>query len=133
MKFAAVLLPLLALLPQDPQKTSFEVLAGFDFVPGMTLPAKVTALDGAVITISGFMRREVPGGDPVHEFLLVNDACGCTGSPKLNEIVFCVLPDGVTLDVAVGIVRVTGKLYVGEQKEDGEVIAIYQLDADEVK
>jgi hypothetical protein len=30
-------------------------------------------------------------------------------------------------------VTVTGKLYVGEEKEDGVVIMIYQLDADTVK
>ncbi|MGE3171468.1 MAG: DUF3299 domain-containing protein [Planctomycetota bacterium] len=129
----AAWIPLLALLPQDPVETSFEVLAGFDYRPGMVLPAEVKKLDEQTVTLRGFMMREVPGSDPVGQFLLINDACGCNGTPKLNEIVYCALPDGVTTDVRPGIVHVTGKLYVGEQREDGEVFAIYVLDADRVR
>ena len=126
-------LAILTLMGQGPTKTSFSVLASFDYTEGMKLPKEVTDLDEVEVTISGFMRREVPGGSAVNQFMLVNDACGCTGTPKLNEIVFCTLPDGVTMDVKVGIVTVTGKLYVGEEKEDGVVIMIYQMDADIVK
>ncbi|MFO0279182.1 MAG: DUF3299 domain-containing protein, partial [Planctomycetota bacterium] len=94
---------------------------------------EVTVLDEKVVEIRGFMQRESPGSEPVNSFLLINDACGCTGTPKLNEIVFCTLPDGVTTEVKPGVVTVTGKLYVGEEKEDGVVIMLYQLDADTVK
>lgn len=133
-KFATLLLlmPVLA-LPQDPIKVSFEVLAGYEHKAGEALPAKVTAYDGKVVSIGGFMMREVPGSGPVNQFLLVNEACGCNGTPKLNEIVFCALPEGVTMEVPAGIVHVTGKLFVGEQKEEGEIVALYTLDADEVK
>jgi hypothetical protein len=79
------------------------------------------------------MQREVPGSGPVNQFLLVNEACGCNGSPKMNEIVFCTLPDGVTMDPLPGVVTATGKFYVGEEKEDGVVVMLYQMDADTVK
>ncbi len=128
-----LLLGLAALPDQDPTKTSFAVLAGFDYTEGMTMPKEVTDLDEKVVTISGFMQREVPGSSPVNQFMLINDACGCNGTPKLNEIVFCTLPDGVTMDILPGVVTVTGKLYVGEEKEDGVVVMIYQMDADTVK
>ena len=128
-----VLLPLLVLPMADPVKASFEELAGFEYAPGKPLPARVMAFDGKAVAISGFMQREVPGSGPVNEFLLVNSACNCNGTPKLNEIVFCTLPDGVTMDVLPGFVHVTGTMYVGEQKEDGEVVALYVMDADEVK
>jgi hypothetical protein len=128
-----LLTALLGLPAQDPQKTSFSVLAGFDYTEGMTLPKEVTDLDEKMVTISGFMMRETPGSSPVNSFMLINDACGCNGTPKMNEIVFCTLPDGVTMDIKVGVVAVTGKLYVGEEKEDGTVIMIYQMDADSVK
>ncbi|MBL8728271.1 MAG: hypothetical protein JNM25_07575 [Planctomycetes bacterium] len=124
---------LLACLPQEPPRIAFTTLAGFDYVEGMALPSEVTKLDETEITVSGFMRREVPGGGPVGSFLLVNDACGCNGTPKLNEIVFCTLPDGVTMDVKPGIVSATGKVYVGEEKEDGVVVMLYQMDADTVQ
>lgn len=128
-----ILLGLLACLGNDPVAVGFGKLAGFDYTEGMTLPAEVTALDEKVVTVRGFMRREVPGSGPMNAFLLVNDACGCTGTPKMNEIVFCTLPDGVTTDEKTGLVTVTGKLYVGEEKEEGVVVMLYQMDADSVK
>lgn len=130
---AAVLLCCLACLPADPTKVGFATLAGFDYTEGMTLPKEVTSLDEQTVTIAGFMRREVPGSGPIGEFLLINDACGCNGTPKLNEIVFCTLPDGVTMDEKPGVVTVTGKLYVGETKEEGVVVMLYQMDADTVQ
>lgn len=126
-------LALLACLASDPTKVGFATLAGFDFKEGMTLPKDVTDLDTKSVTISGFMQREVPGSSPVNQFMLINEACGCNGTPKLNEIVFCTLPDGVTMDVKPGVVTVTGTLYVGEEKEDGVVVMIYQMDADTVQ
>lgn len=128
-----LLLGLLACLGNDPIAVGFGKLAGFDYTEGMTLPTEVTALDEKVVTMRGFMRREVPGSGPMNAFLLVNDACGCTGTPKMNEIVFCTLPDGVTTDEKTGLVTVTGKLYVGEEKEEGVVVMLYQMDADSVK
>ena len=130
---AILLCALPALPPQDPVKTSFAVLASFDFKEGMTLPAEVTRLDQKVIEITGFMQREVPGSGPVNQFLLINDGCGCNGTPKLNEIVFCALPEGVKMEVKSGVVKVTGTLYVGEVKEDGYVVMLYTMDADTVK
>ena len=128
------LLPALVLLAaDDPLKVGFAKLAGFDYQEGMKLPKEVTDLDEKLVEIRGFMQRETPGSEPVNSFLLINDACGCNGTPKLNEIVFCTLPDGVTSEIKPGVVTVTGKLYVGEEKEDGVVIMIYQLDADTVK
>ncbi|MCA3009234.1 MAG: DUF3299 domain-containing protein [Phycisphaerales bacterium] len=129
-----LLLPALLLLAaDDPLKVGFAKLAGFDYQEGMKLPKEVTELDEKLVEIRGFMQRESPGSEPVNSFLLINDACGCNGTPKLNEIVFCTLPDGVTTDIKPGVVTVTGKLYVGEEKEDDVVIMIYQLDADTVK
>ncbi|MFN7589168.1 MAG: DUF3299 domain-containing protein [Planctomycetota bacterium] len=127
-----LLLGLLACLGNDPISVGFGKLAGFDYTEGMTLPTEVSDLHEKVVTVRGFMRREVPGSGPMNAFMLVNDACGCTGSPKMNEIIFCTLPDGVTTDEKTGLVTVTGKLYVGEEKEEGVVVMLYQMDADTV-
>lgn len=127
------ILGLLALTADEPIAVGFAKLAGFDFQDGMTLPKEVTDLDEKVVAIRGFMQREEPGGGAVNSFMLINDACGCNGTPKLNEVVFCTLPDGVTMDIKPGVVTVTGKLYVGEVKEEGVVLMIYQMDADTVK
>ena len=135
-RYRALLAPCLLLctsLVQDPVPTSFTQLAGFDYTEGMTLPDEVTRLDEKKVTVQGFMKREIPGVGPVNQFLLINDACGCNGTPMMNEIIFCMLPDGVTMDVKPGVVKITGKLYVGEEKEDGVVIMLYQMDADTVQ
>ena len=126
-------LSLLLLVADEPLKIGFAKLASFEWKQGVALPKEVTDLDEKEVTIRGFMQRESAGSGPVNQFMLVNDACGCNGTPKLNEIVFCALPDGVTMDVKVGVVSVTGKLYVGEEKEDGVVVMLYQMDADTVK
>ncbi len=128
-----LLLGLLACLAGDPTKVGFATLAGFDYQEGMKLPKDVTDLDEKIIEVRGFMQREVPGSGPVSSFMLVNDACGCNGTPKLNEVIFCTLPDGTTMDMKTVTVTVTGKLFVGEEKEDGVVIMIYQMDADSVQ
>lgn len=130
---SSCLLAMLACLGGDPLKVGFATLAGFEWKDGTALPKEVTDLDEKEVTIRGFMQRESPGGGAVSEFMLVNDACGCNGTPKLNEVVFCTLPDGVTMDIKAGVVSVTGKLYVGEEKEDGVVVMLYQMDADTVQ
>ena len=117
----------------DPTPIGFPTLAGFDYQEGMTLPDEVTRLDETEVEVRGFMRREVPGSGPVSQFMLINDACGCNGTPMMNEIVFCTLPDGETMEIKQGIITVTGTLYVGEEKEDGYVIMLYQMDADTVR
>lgn len=116
----------------DPEPVGFPVLAGYKYEEGMTLPKEVTDLDEKVVEIRGFMRREFAGSGPVNSFMLINDACGCNGTPMMNEIVFCTLPEDVTMDILTGVVTVTGKLYVGEEKEDGDVILVYAMDADKV-
>jgi hypothetical protein len=116
----------------DPEPVGFPVLAGFTYKEGMTLPKEVTDLDEKVVQIRGFMRREFAGSGPVNSFMLINDACGCNGTPMMNEIIFCTLPEDVTMEIKTGVVTVTGTLYVGEEKEDGDVILIYALDADTV-
>src|SRR5690606_33463427 len=93
----------------EPEPVGFPVLAGFEYKEGMTLPKEVTNLDEKVVEIRGFMRREFAGSGPVNSFMLINDACGCNGTPMMNEIVFCTLPDGVTMEVLTGVVTVTGK------------------------
>jgi len=123
---------MLSALAGEPEPVGFAVLAGFDYSEGMSLPKEVTDLDEKEVEIRGFMKREIPGSGPVNAFMLINDACGCNGTPMMNEIVFCMLPEGETEDVHEGVVTVTGKLYVGEEKEDGVVIMIYQMDADKV-
>ena len=116
----------------DPVSLGFSVLAGFDYKEGMTLPEAVSKYDGKKVQLAGFMKREDGGEGDTEEFLLVNDACGCNGTPKLNEIVFCTMPEGTKAKIQPGVTKVTGTLYVGEEKDGDVVVARYALDVEKV-
>ena len=125
---AALLLP-----AGDPTEVDFATLSGFDYIEGMPLPAEVTQLDEQTVVISGFMKREdemSDSNDEVEYFVLVDDACGCEGTPKLNEIIFCAMPEGETTRIFPGSVKVTGQLFVGEEIDDGVVLALYTMDVE---
>jgi hypothetical protein len=129
----SALLTLLLAVGAGPTEVDFATLAGFEYVEGEELPAEVTELDGETVVVSGFMRSEDGSSGPVEFFMLINDACGCNGTPKLNEIVFCAMPEGETADLAAGTVEVEGRLHVEEIEEDGVVVALYTLDVDRVR
>ncbi len=114
------------------QVVDFATLSDFKYVEGMDLPQHVKDLDGKQVSISGFMRREDGSQEDSDTFMLVNDACGCSGMPFLNEIVFCTMPSGTTTPIQPGVVTVTGTLYVGETKEGGVVVSLYTMDVDTV-
>ena len=134
MKLAALLvLTLVFAPPAEPEKVTWGTLAGFDWKAGDKLPDDVTKWDKKEVSVSGYMRREDDGAGETEYFMLINDACGCQGTPKMNEIVFCTMPEGEPTEILPGLVTVTGTLYVGEVKEDGAVVALYQLDVDKIK
>jgi hypothetical protein len=126
---------LLLVLPGggEPVAVDFATLSDFTYTKGMELPAKVTKYDEQEIVISGFMRREADGSGQVEYFMLINGACDCDGRPKLNEILFCAMPQGETTEILSGTVKLTGTLFVGEEEEDGEVIALYSMDVDKIE
>jgi hypothetical protein len=117
---------------EEPEKVGFGTLAGFDWKEGMELPKEVVKFHEKKVSISGYMRREDDGSGETEYFMLINDACGCQGTPKMNEIVFCTMPEDEPTEILPGIVTVTGKLWVGEEKQDGAVVALYVLDVEKI-
>lgn len=131
-KLLTVLLVGLAPLA-GPEEVDFASLSDFDYVEGMTLPDHVTRLHKQRITLTGFMQREDGGTEPTDFFMLINEACGCDGTPFLNEVVFCAMPSGEETEIKPGSVKITGTLYVGEMIEEGIVTSIYRLDVEKVE
>ncbi len=136
MKTALPILLVLALLPAGDERRTpalgFDVLAGFEYKEGMKLPEEVTKHHKKRVKVGGFMKTEDGSEGDVEFFIIVNDACGCEGTPKLNEMVFCSMPEGKTVKIKPGIAEVTGTLYVEEEKEDGIVISLYTMDVESV-
>lgn len=133
LRLLALVMVVASLRGDEPIPTSFTTLAGFDFKPGMQLPREVTDLDGKTVRVTGFMQPEKEGDTDLAYFLLINDACGCQGVPKTNEILYCAMPEGKTSKPLPGLVKVTGKLFVGEEKEGDDVVGLYYLDVDKIE
>jgi hypothetical protein len=114
--------------PSDPRVVDFGLLAAFEYHEGMKLPAEVVELDRKEVRISGFMRGENGATDNLEFFMVVNEACGCAGEPKLNEVIFCAMPEGQRVNVAAAPVKVTGTLYVGEDKDGDYVLSLYRME-----
>jgi hypothetical protein len=137
MKTALPILLVLALFPAgdtlQPPKVGFDVLAGFTYKEGKKIPDEVTKYNKKKVRIGGFMKTEDGSEGEVEYFIIVNDACGCEGTPKLNEMVFCAMPEGETVKIKAGIADIIGTLYVEEEKEDGVVVSLYTMDVESVK
>lgn len=130
---ALLLLPSASVYSSDPQELTFGILAGFDYKEGMTLPKEVSNYNRKQVRVSGFMATEDGSEGDVEYFIIINDACGCEGTPNMNEMVFCAMPEGKTTKLRDGRVMVTGTFYVSEEKEEGVVISLYGLEVDSVK
>jgi hypothetical protein len=113
----------------------FEALAGFDAKAGLRdAPESVRRLDGASVVMVG---RMVPVDEVVamSQFLLSQDEWGDDWGrpPTLADVVLVQAPATGRIDCARAAVRVHGTLRVKEQREDGELVGIYRLEAERVE
>lgn len=134
------------------RKASFEELAGFEYWPYSTqdgensdsnapananvIPEKIRALDGQRVAVTGFMVPIEIRNGKIYSFMLVrNQMACCFGMPvSPNEWVDVEMaekrPTKYLPDVPL---TARGVISVGEKKtEDGMVISIYRMVADEV-
>ena len=123
---------LLAAPLDEPEEISFQVLSNYEYKESMDLPKSVTKYHKKTIQVGGFMATEDGSGGEVEYFILVNDACGCEGTPRLNEMIFCAMPEGERTTIKPGTVSVTGTLYVEEEIEEGVVVSLYTMAVDSV-
>jgi hypothetical protein len=119
---------------------SFADLASFKYesVPPGTaaraIPASVRSLDGARVTLEGFMVPLTMQDGKIDRFMLSRVMYGCCfgDTPALNELVEVTLAGGSGSEYFVSA-RVSGRLEVGEQVDAvGCVQSLYRLMADSV-
>ena len=146
----------LAALPEVPlppgyERLGFDVLSGFPYevtrelaertnnmaatsVGGWaTIPAAVRALDGHRVAIRGFLLPVRMNAGLAFEFLLLrNQNMCCYGSvPKINEWITVQAKGEGIKPIMDQPVTVIGKLHVGEIREQGFLVGLYRLDADQ--
>ena len=114
----------------DAEEIDLTRLTSIDYEEGRPLPDSVTELDGKQVVVRGFMHNETSEG--THKFLLVGDGCGCDGTPLVHHFVEVDLGDDVT-GYRPELLTVTGRLSVGELRDDGYVVSVYRLVAHEVR
>lgn len=131
----AALATLMLLLPgsTNPVEVDFSILSGFEYTEGMKLPAKVRNLDGKTIKTTGFIRTEDGSTEDIQEFWLVDQGCDCQGNPNMNDMIYCVMPEGQVISNDDSLIEVTGVFSAGEEKEDGYVLTLYRLQVGSVQ
>ena len=98
------------------------------------VPPQYRALDGQKVVLVGEMYSSV-GAAEVSRFELVYSIAKCCfgGPPKVQERVFCVVPNDGTVPILGGQARVTGTLHVAAQKEGDTINSLYTLDVHKVE
>ncbi|NBV24137.1 MAG: DUF3299 domain-containing protein [Proteobacteria bacterium] len=130
----------------------FDRLAGFvydipDDVPAPTnapakvvtppkeqIPATVKAFDKQRVALKGFMLPLKVEGGLITELLIMRDqSMCCYGSvPKINEWVSVKMTGKGVKPIMDQAVTLYGKLHVGEIRENGYLVGIYQMDGERV-
>jgi hypothetical protein len=124
----------------------FDKLASFHYVmpdevtttnqpPADQFPATVKALDQKEVSLRGFMLPLKVEKGLVTEMLIMKDQSMCCygTSPKINEWVSVKMADKGVKPVMDQPVTLFGKLRVGELRENGYLVGIYQLDGEKME
>ncbi|MSU21640.1 MAG: DUF3299 domain-containing protein [Pedosphaera sp.] len=129
---------------------TFEKLASFTFEipdeqPGTNtvssaskssdqIPASVKALDQKRVALKGFMLPLKVEGGLVTEMLIMRDqSMCCYGTvPKITEWVSIKMTDKGVKAIMDQPVTIFGKLRVGEIRENGYLVGIYQMDGEKM-
>lgn len=126
-------------------QVSFDWLASFDYeIPPeespkkvqenaenvSQIPQKIQNLDEKEIVLKGFMLPLKMEKGQVTELLIMRDqSMCCFGTvPKINEWVSVKMKEKGAKPVMEQIVTMFGKLHVGEIREDGYLVGIYEMD-----
>jgi hypothetical protein len=98
------------------------------------IPATVRAFDQKRIALKGFMLPLKVQGGLVTELLVMRDqSMCCYGTvPKINEWVSVKMVNKGIKPVMDQAVTLYGKLHVGDVRENGYLVGIYQLDGEKM-
>lgn len=96
------------------------------------IPPNIKALDSKTVGLKGFMLPLKVEGGLVTELLIMRDqSMCCYGTvPKINEWVSVKMGQKGVKPVMDQPVTLYGKLKVGEMRENGYLVGIYQLDGE---
>lgn len=106
----------------------------YDADKGEGIPDDVKALDGSIVKLEGFM-IPTESADKITKFVLVPDlfACCFGQPPQLQHTVVVVCPEGKAVSYFPDRISVQGTLKVGEKREEGYVLSIFEVGASSIR
>ena len=119
---------------ERPVTLSFEVLKKWTYVKGKTpIPDFIRVFDAKNVEMTGYM-MPLNTVNNIRSFILVPSLFGCCYGqpPAVNHIVLVNMLDDKTSKYFENSIRVRGQFHCGEEKQDGELLSLYRLDAYEV-
>ncbi len=99
------------------------------------VPQQWRDLDGKKLSLVGEIYAPSEASNEIHRFELVYSIAKCCfgGPPKVQERVFCVVPNNGTIEYQGGFANVKGTLHVKIAKDAGAVTSVYVLDVESVE
>jgi hypothetical protein len=118
-------------IPDEPQATNKVINASKS---ESQIPASVKALDQKRVALKGFMLPLKVESGLVTEMLIMRDqSMCCYGTvPKINEWVSIKMAEKGVKAIMDQPVTIFGKLRVGEIRENGYLVGIYQMDGEKM-
>ena len=112
----------------------FDVLKKWTYVEGKTpIPPFIRVFEGKPVMMTGYMMplSEVKN---IKSFVLVPSLWGCCYGqpPAANHIVLVNMAGDATAKFFGDQVKVRGVFHCGEERQDGYLVSLYRIDADEV-
>jgi len=99
------------------------------------IPKRFRDLDGKSVILCGEMYAPLNAGSSVQRFQLVYSIARCCflGPPQVQHFVGATVKSGNSVEYHNGLVRVSGTLHVGVQRNETGVQSVYRLDVERVE
>lgn len=119
-------------------ETNLKAMGNFNFDGNNgtieDVPAQWRALDGKKLSLEGEIWAPNEASDEIHNFELVYSIAKCCfgGPPKVQERIYCKVPEGKSISYEGGVANVKGTLHVSVKKEGGAVTSVYTMEVESV-
>ncbi|HWE01073.1 MAG TPA: DUF3299 domain-containing protein [Tepidisphaeraceae bacterium] len=118
------------------QEMAIKELGNFEYDQehGGNIPADVKALSNSTVRLRGFM-IPMDQAENITQFALVPSlfACCFGQPPQIQHTIVVNCPKGKAVGYCPDEIVVEGNLKVGEKKDDGYIVSIFELDVHSVK
>lgn len=118
----------------EPMNLKFDVLTSWVYdEKNPAIPGNVKSLDGKEIEITGFM-LPVNETQNITRFVLVNSLWGCCfgQAPAVNHVIVVTMKPGKVVDFYPDPVKVRGRFFVGETREEGFLVSVFRMEGKQV-